>query len=671
MKRIVAIYLFTILSGIASAACEKSYTIHSPDRTIGITLTVGNRIAYEVRVDGRTVVAPTPVAMTLDDGTVWGGSAQPSRIRKGMVNTSFATPFYIKKRVADHYNWLRADFRQGFAIELRAYDDGVAYRFISTTDRSLVVASEEAGAAFPEDWTCWVPYVRDCDGTEIVPFGSQFKTSFENLYTVTRLSKLDPARLAFLPLVVAADDGVKLCFTEADLQAYPGMYFNYPGQWYSLRGIFAPYPKRTHDGGHDNLQNVVDEYDNFIAKAAPRTSFPWRTILIAREDRQLLDHDMVMRLAEPSRLEDVSWIRPGLAAWEWWNDWGLHGVGFEAGINTPTYKHYIDFAARNGIAYLVMDDGWSKDKTDLMSGGSDRLDLEEVLRYAKEKDVGIILWAGYRAFDRDMEEVCRHYSALGVKGFKVDFMDRDDQQIAEFLYRGAATAAKYGLLLDYHGIYKPAGLQRTYPNVVNFEGIFGLEQLKWTDKTDADMPAYDCTFPFIRQVAGPVDYTQGAMRNASRKNFRAVNNHPMSQGTRAHQVATYVVFDSPLVMLCDSPTAYEKEPETLDYIVRFPTRFDQTLIPAGEIGRYIVTARRAGDRWYLGALTNWDAREVEVKLDFLGDGRWKARIFRDGVNADRYGEDYLLEERTVTAADSLAMPMAPGGGYAVQFERVQ
>lgn len=671
MKRIVAIYLFTMLSGIASAACEKSYTIHSPDRTIGITLTVGNRIAYEVRVDGRTVVAPTPVAMTLDDGTVWGGSAQPSRIRKGMVDTSFATPFYIKKRVADHYNWLRADFRQGFAIELRAYDDGVAYRFISTTDRSLVVASEEAGAAFPEDWTCWVPYVRDCDGTEIVPFGSQFKTSFENLYTVTRLSKLDPARLAFLPLVVAADDGVKLCFTEADLQAYPGMYFNYPGQGYSLRGIFAPYPKRTHDGGHDNLQNVVDEYDNFIAKAAPQTSFPWRTILIAREDRQLLDNDMVMRLAEPSRLEDVSWIRPGLAAWEWWNDWGLHGVGFEAGINTPTYKHYIDFAARNGIAYLVMDDGWSKDKTDLMSGGSDRLDLEEVLRYAKEKDVGIILWAGYRAFDRDMEEVCRHYSALGVKGFKVDFMDRDDQQIAEFLYRGAATAAKYGLLLDYHGIYKPAGLQRTYPNVVNFEGIFGLEQLKWTDKTDADMPAYDCTFPFIRQVAGPVDYTQGAMRNASRKNFRAVNNHPMSQGTRAHQVATYVVFDSPLVMLCDSPTAYEKEPETLDYIVRFPTRFDQTLIPAGEIGRYIVTARRAGDRWYLGALTNWDAREVEVKLDFLGDGRWKARIFRDGVNADRYGEDYLLEERTVTAADSLAMAMAPGGGYAVQFERVQ
>ena len=285
--------------------------------------------------------------------------------------------------------------------------------------------------------------------------------------------------------------------------------------------------------------------------------------------------------------------------------------------------------------------------------------------------VGDKVKKGAKVLDDKLEEACRYYSELGVAGWKVDFIDRQDQAAVERVYRIADAAARYRMIVDFHGVYKPTGLQRTYPNVVNFEGIFGLEQLKWTDKTDADMPAYDCTFPFIRQVAGPVDYTQGAMRNASRKNFRAVNNHPMSQGTRAHQVATYVVFDSPLVMLCDSPTAYEKEPETLDYIVRFPTRFDQTLIPAGEIGRYIVTARRAGDRWYLGALTNWDAREVEVKLDFLGDGRWKARIFRDGVNADRYGEDYLLEERTVTAADSLAMPMAPGGGYAVQFERVQ
>ena len=668
MRRIVVSVLFALLCVPALAVREKSYTVLSPDETIGITLAVGERCTYEVRVDGRTVVAPTPVSMTLGDGTVWGGSAQPFRIRKGTVDTSFATPFYIKARVSDRYNWLRADFRPGFAIELRAYDDGVAYRFVSTTDKPLTVASEEAGACFPGDWRCWVPYVRDCDGTEIVPFGSQFKTSFENLYTVARLSELDPARLAFLPLVVASDDGVKLCFTEADLQAYPGMYFNYPGQGNSLRGIFAPYPKRTHDGGHDDLQNVVDEYDDFIAKASPRASFPWRTILIAREDRRLLDNDMVMRLAEPSRLADISWIRPGLAAWEWWNDWGLHGVGFEAGVNTPTYKHYVDFAARNGIEYLVMDDGWSKDKTDLMSGGSDRLDLDEVLRYAKEKGVGIILWAGFRAFDRDMEEVCRHYSALGVKGFKVDFMDRDDQQIAEFLYRGAATAAKYGLLLDYHGIYKPAGLQRTYPNVVNFEGVHGLEQMKWSEES-VDQVTYDVTMPFIRMTAGPVDYTQGAMLNAAKGHFFPRRSEPMSQGTRCRQLAEYIVFHAPLSMLCDSPSNYDREPECTAFICGVPTVWDRTVALDGRLGEYAAVARCKGDVWYVGGLTGHEGRTVTLDLGFLGDGNFTAEIFCDGVNAAKYGHDYQRVIRPLGTDRTLEITMVPAGGFALRITR--
>ena len=666
MKRIVAIYLFTILSGIASAACEKSYTIHSPDRTIGITLTVGNRIAYEVRVDGRTVVAPTPVAMTLDDGTVWGGSAQPSRIRKGMVNTSFATPFYIKKRVADHYNWLRADFRQGFAIELRAYDDGVAYRFISTTDRSLVVASEEAGAAFPEDWTCWVPYVRDCDGTEIVPFGSQFKTSFENLYTVTRLSKLDPARLAFLPLVVAADDGVKLCFTEADLQAYPGMYFNYPGQGYSLRGIFAPYPKRTHDGGHDNLQNVVDEYDNFIAKAAPRTSFPWRTILIAREDRQLLDHDMVMRLAEPSRLEDVSWIRPGLAAWEWWNDWGLTGVDFEPGINTRTYKAYIDFAADYGLEYVVLDEGWSDPKAGDVMSVVEQIDLPELVRYADAKGVGLMLWVVGNVLDAKLEEACSYYAGLGIRGFKVDFIDRDDQKAVELVYRLARVAAAHRLVLDIHGVYKPTGQNRTYPNIINFESVFGLEELKWSNP---DMPLYDVTFPFIRMVQGPVDYTPGAYRNATREGFRIDYRNPMSQGTRAHQVAAYVVFDAPLVMLCDSPTRYMADEACTRFIASLPVVFDTTRVLAGEIGEYIVTARKRQDCWYVGGLTGWTPRTLDVDLSLLDPGReYTATLLADDGRSAAEPARYVLSTQRVTSATRLQIPVAPGGGFALKIE---
>lgn len=668
MKKIGIITIFALLAGFPSVAREKSHTVLSPDGKLGITLTAGERLVYSVSVDGQPVVAPTPIAMTLRDGTVWGGTVLPSRIRRGGADASFETPFYIKERVDDRYNWLRADFRPGFALEFRAYDDGVAYRFVSMKSDSLYVVSEEAGACFPGDWTCWAPYVRDCDGADIVPFGSQFKTSFENLYTVGPLSKLDPARLAFLPLVVATDKDVKLCFTEADLQAYPGMYLNNPDGGTALRGVFAPYPKRTHDGGHDGLQNVVDEYDGFIAKAAPRAAFPWRTILIAREDRELLDNDMVMRLAEPSRLEDVSWIKPGQAAWEWWNDWGLYGVGFEAGVNTPTYKHYIDFAARNGIGYLVMDDGWSKDKTDLMSGGSDKLDLGEVLRYAEEKGVGIILWAGYRAFDRDMEEVCRHYSALGVKGFKVDFMDRDDQLIAEFLYRGAATAAKYGLILDYHGIYKPAGLQRTYPNVVNFEGVHGLEQMKWSEES-VDQVTYDVTMPFIRMNAGPVDYTQGAMLNAAKGHFVPRRSEPMSQGTRCRQLAEYVVFHAPLSMLCDSPSNYDREPECTSFICGVPTVWDRTVAIDGRLGEYVVVARRKGDVWYVGGLTGHEGRTVTLDLGFLGDGNFTAEIFRDGANAARYGHDYQREIRSLGTARALEIKMAPAGGFALRITR--
>lgn len=668
MKKYSVITLFAMFALFTASARTKDYTIPSPDGKVAITLSVGERLAYEVQVDGHTVVTPTPISMTLRDGTVWGGPTRPSRIRRGAVDDSFATPFYIKERVADRYNWLCADFRPGFALELRAYDDGVAYRFISTAADSLLIASEEAGARFPGDWTCWAPYVRDYDGAEIIPFGSQFKTSYENLYTVTPLSGLDPARLAFLPLVVKTDRGVTLCITESDLQSYPGMSLNNPGGGTSLRGVFAPYPKLTHDGGHDSLQNVVDEYDDFIAHAAPRASFPWRTVLIARQDRELLDNDMVMRLAEPSRLEDTSWIRPGKAAWEWWNDWGLYGVDFEAGVNTPTYKHYIDFAARNGLEYLVMDDGWSKDKTDLLAGGSDELDLGEVLRYAQERGVGIILWAGYRSFDRDMEEVCRYYSSLGVKGFKVDFMDRDDQQIAEFLYRGAATAARYGLLLDYHGIYKPSGLQRTWPNVLNFEGVHGLEQMKWSEES-VDQVTYDVTMPFIRMVAGPVDYTQGAMLNAAKGKFFPRRGEPMSQGTRCRQLAEYVLFYAPLTMLCDSPSNYDREPESTAFISGVPTVWDQTVALDGRIGEYAVVARRAGDVWYVGGLTGHEARSVELDLGFLGDGNFTAEIFRDGPNAAKYGHDYQRETRSLGNARTLDIEMAPAGGFALRITR--
>ena len=652
----------------AASAAPKSYTLSSPDGELQGSVTVGSDLRISLEADGRTVLAPSPVSMTLAGGETLGHDPRVVRIRKHSADETIESPFYTKARVSDRYNELTISFRGDYSLVLRLYDDGMAYRFVTQKKGTIVVEREQADFTFPEDYTTRAPYVHRL---ELKDFEWQFSNSFENTYVREPMTRLDPRRLMFLPVLVELPEGRRMLLTESDLDDYPGLFLNASPRKPQLRSVLATYPRTVENpSGYNNQQQIVIDREKFIARTDGTRSFPWRIAIVAKDDAGLLLSDMVYRLGAPSKIADTSWIRPGQVAWDWWHALNLYGVDFEAGINTRTYKYYIDFAARSGLEYILIDDGWSVNgPADLMQVVPE-LDLEELVAYGRERNVGILLWAGHAPFENDMERVVRHYAEMGIKGFKVDYMNRDDQQVVRFLHRAAEVCARHRMVLDFHGVFKPAGLNRTWPNVLNFEGVFGLENLKWSPAT-TDMVTYDVTMPFIRMAAGPVDYTQGAMRNASKENYRPVHGEPMSQGTRAHQVATYVVFDSPLVMLCDSPTAYEKEPETLDYIVRFPTRFDQTLIPAGEIGRYIVTARRAGDRWYLGALTNWDAREVEVKLDFLGDGRWKARIFRDGVNADRYGEDYLLEERTVTAADSLAMAMAPGGGYAVQFERVQ
>jgi len=660
MKRF---FLLTLASAAllgASAAPVKTYEVKSPDGRLALVLTAGERLSFTVARDGETLVAPSEMALTLSTGEVLGESPRVRSARRRAVTETIDAPLYRQSRFDAAYNELDLRLRGDYGILARAYDDGDCYRFYTERDGELTIVDETAQLNFRG---------------RSVGLHSLFQNGDSDADVVRKYLRVRAAEQ-----VPDADGGLHAgaCRSgRAGLRALHrigrrGLSGRLPYLRQGGQGVCGPFrgvPDR--DVADQTLSGRRGAECRLHRLAVDgRRSYPWRIVAYAATATELPVNDMVWQTAEASRVADASWVRDGKIAWDWWNNWGVYGVDFKSGINTETYKYFIDFAAANGIEYVALDEGWGVRDGDVMHVVPE-IDLPEIVSYAREKKVGIILWVVAKVLDDKLEEACRYYSELGVAGWKVDFIDRQDQAAVERVYRIADAAARYRMIVDFHGVYKPTGLQRTYPNVVNFEGIFGLEQLKWTDKTDADMPAYDCTFPFIRQVAGPVDYTQGAMRNASRKNFRAVNNHPMSQGTRAHQVATYVVFDSPLVMLCDSPTAYEKEPETLDYIVRFPTRFDQTLIPAGEIGRYIVTARRAGDRWYLGALTNWDAREVEVKLDFLGDGRWKARIFRDGVNADRYGEDYLLEERTVTAADSLAMPMAPGGGYAVQFERVQ
>lgn len=444
------------------------------------------------------------------------------------------------------------------------------------------------------------------------------------------------------------------------------MYLYNSNKSNSLTGVFAPYPKNIKQGGHNMLQGEVQSRERYIAKFTGATQFPWRAVIVSENDKDLADNDMVYKLATANQLDDYSWIKPGKVAWDWWNDWNLYNVDFKTGVNNETYKYYIDFASQNGIEYVILDEGWAVNMQADMMQIVPEIDLKMLSDYAQSKNVGLILWAGYWAFNRDVEGICKHYSQLGIKGFKVDFMDRDDQPMVDFHYKSAQIAAKYKMLIDYHGTYKPTGLQRTFPNVINFEAVNGLEQMKWSSP-DLDQVTYDVTIPFIRQVAGPVDYTQGAMRNASKGNYRPINNEAMSQGTRCRQLAEYVVFESPLNMLCDSPSNYMDNQECTDFISSVPTVWDETHVINGEVAKYVTIARRKGNDWYIGSMTNWDERELILDLSFLDEGAFRAEIFKDGVNANKAARDYKKEIIAIPADKKLKIKMAQGGGFVARI----
>lgn len=612
------------------------------------------------------ILSPSSLSMTLDDGTVWGKQPRLLRASRKTVDEKVPSPFYRQSEMRNHYNALTLEFKKGWSVEFRAYNDGIVYRFTSYIDKPFNIMNEEVAYTFPENFKVNASYVvpRIKDGS----LESQFYNSFENTYTTTTISELDKNRLMFLPLVVEANDGVKVCITESDLESFPGLYLSTgKEERNTLNGIHPAYPKKSVQGGHNMLQMIVKEREAYIAKVSGKRAFPWRMAIIAKQDKELVESNLSYLLATPSCLEDISWIKPGKVAWEWWNDWNLDGVAFKTGVNTETYKAYIDYAASNHVEYVILDEGWAVNlKADLMQIVPE-LDLKGLIDYAKSKNVGIILWAGYYAFERDMENVCRHYAEMGVKGFKVDFMDRDDQEMVDFNYRAAQTCAKYKLLLDLHGMYKPSGLNRTYPNVLNFEGVHGLENMKWSSK-NVDQVKYDVMIPFIRQVAGPIDYTQGAMRNAVKESYYPCYSEPMSQGTRCRQLALYVIFESPLNMLCDTPSNYEREAECSNFITRIPTVWDETRVLDGKLGEYIITARRKGNIWYVGGITNWQERDVELDFSFLGEQVFCGTLFKDGVNAHRVGRDYCCETINVDRKTNLKIHLAPGGGFVIRLQ---
>jgi len=647
---------------------QKQFELASPDGKLKVNINMGKTIEYSVNHDEDAVLERSPISLALSDGATFGKNSKLSGTSKRSVNNVIEAQVYKRKQVVDNYNELVFRFKENFNLVFRAYNDGVAYRFVSTGKNPITVVNEEAIFNFNADNKAYIPYVLT---NEPKSFDSQLFNSFENVYSYSNLSEWKENRLAFLPIVLEAPSNKKIAILEADLISYPGMFL-YPQKGkYALEGVFAGYPGELQQGGYNMIQEKVLKREPYIAKYDKgNVEFPWRAIVVAEDDYQLADNDMVYKLSTPmAKGIDFSWVKPGKVAWEWWNDWNLYNVDFKAGINNETYKYYIDFASKYGIEYVILDDGWSTPKKADLFDIVPEIDLKELVAYGNSKNVGIILWAGYYAFNKDIEGICKHYSEMGIKGFKIDFMDRDDQIMVNFHYNAAEIAAKYKLLVDFHGTYKPTGLHRTFPNVVNNEGVYGLEQLKFEHRA-TDLVTYEVTIPFVRMIAGQLDYTQGAMRNGSKESFRYVYREAMSQGTRCRQLAEYVIFESPLNMLCDSPSNYMQEGECTRFIAGVPTVWDNTIALNGEIGKYVSIARQKDDVWYVGSITNWDERDLELDLSFLPGGSFKAEVFKDGINAAKAARDYKKEEVTIPENRRMKIHMAPGGGFVMKISKV-
>lgn len=654
----------------------KVYTIQSLLGDLVVNVHVDKSITWAVAKGKTQVLQPSVISLQTDKQTF---GVNP-KVRKASVTN-------WKNDDNGGYQRLLLSCN-GYDVEFRVFMNAAAYRIIPKKTINKVL-NETSEYRFTGDYQAFVPYVNDNRG------GERWCYSFESYYDEAPLSKMYKDSLAITPLAVCLPDGKKAVVMEADVENYPGMYLlkgtsssTASGAFssdastdYSLHAAFPPLPLKEEIGGYARLNLVPTERANYIAEKV--TKLPWRIVLVTDEDKQLVGNDIAKVLGPACRVKDTSWIKPGKVAWDWWNNTNITGVDFRAGINTETYKYFVDFARNNHLEYIIIDEGWS-DPEDLLTF-SDKMDMAGIINYAKENGVGVILWSSWRNLVQrghdKMEAIMKHYGDMGVKGFKVDFFDRDDQKAINSVYEIAACAAKHQLLLDLHGM-RPFGVQFSYPNIVNIEGVKGLENSKWEPRTGVgplhDQPRYDVTIPFLRALPGSFDYTPGAMVNAVRSQFFGNNDHPMSQGTRVHQMAMYTIFEAPLQMLADSPTKYMQNQECTDFISQIPTVYDQVVPLDGKLGEYVVVAKRKGNKWYIAAMNNWQARDLTVDLSRLvtpndttgklGKMNGKANIFADGINADREATDYKHTYRQVTSDDKLQIHLAPGGGWTAIVE---
>ena len=647
MKKCICLMLICIFS--LPSLYGNDYLVMSPDSNLSLKITVSERITWSAMYQGKPVFEECPVSMTVDRSKILGLKPVVLQHRSQPVSREIEVTVPTRKSViTDACNEITITFRGNYAITFRIYNQGIAYRFETNLDGEVEITREEMEINFSGDVISWFPEE------------DQLVSHYERTYRKVNVKKLKSGKFCSLPVFFKNADGLNILFTEADVYDYPCMFLS--GQERnSLKAKFPLYVLETTVPLRDGDRNeIISREADYIARVNGTRTFPWRVIYISSKPGDILENDLVYQLSSPLKLQDTEWIKPGKVAWDWWNANNIYGVGFGSGINTQTYKYYIDFASEYGLEYVILDEGWSKTTTDVLESNTD-IDVKELIRYGKEKNVGIILWLLWKPLDKNMGQIMDTYAAWGVKGIKVDFMQRADQYMVSFYERVVSEAARRHLLVDFHGAFKPVGLRRAYPNLLSYEGVKGMEHNKWSEDIT---PEHDLTVPFVRMAAGPMDFTPGAMDNAQEVNFFSRFTRPMSQGTRCQQVAMYIVYESPLQMLCDNPSSYYREKETTDFIARIPTVWDNTLVLAAEISDFIVIARQNGDRWYIGAMTDWTEREIEIDFSFLQDGEHKIEIMQDGINANKNAVDYKHTSGTVNKTDKMKIWLARGGGWA-------
>jgi alpha-glucosidase len=642
--------LLLLLSVAGGAAAQSSYELRSPDGRLEIRIRTANRVHYDVLLKGHALLEDCTLSLDVEhkklgDNPKVIDTKQRSydQIVEPIVRQKFA-------KIRDNYNELRLTMEGGYAVVFRAYNEGAAYRLETLLpEKQVKVYGEEASFNFPRDLVVYYPQE------------DSFFSHNERKYLPQHLSEISSEFIGSLPAVVDAGEGAKVAIAESDLEDYPGLFLRGTGG-NGLAATFPPYPLEE-KLERDRDFRVVKSAD-YIAITSGTRSFPWRVLGIAEKDGDLLTNQIVYLLEKPSLLQDTSWIKPGKVAWDWWNANNIYGVDFKAGINTQTYRYYVDFAAKYGIPYIILDEGWYKLGNILQV--VPEINMPELTAYAKEKNVGIILWVVWKTLDDQLIPALDQYEKWGIKGIKVDFMQRNDQLLVDYFYKVSRETGKRKMLVDFHGAQKPASMTRTWPNLISTEGVRGMEWSKWSADSE---PKHNVTLPFTRMFLGPMDYTPGAMRNASKANFAPIFGQPMALGTRCHQLAMYVVYESPLQMLSDSPSNYMREPEIMDFLGPVPTEWDETKVLDARIADYVVVARRNGSDWYVGAMTDWTPRDLEIDLSFLPEGSFTIEAYQDGINADRYASDYRRVTMPVDRTTKLKLPLAAGGGWAARIHQ--